>query len=152
MPFTYNCVSHIALVCKDVDETIEFYVNKLNMPLLRSVRLPAGARHLFFQLNPYDRTGQVAFFWFPDGPPAAPGIASQHYDKSKGAETAVGSMNHLAFDVSPDAFDEFVSELARKGIRANTIDHTDETGRVWIRSVYFFDPNGIKLEFAALVE
>ncbi len=67
-------------------------------------------------------------------------------------------MNHVAFDVSPDRIDDYLAKLRAKGIQAaDILNHDDsETGvskevhdGTFVRSIYFFDPDGILLEFAA---
>jgi catechol 2,3-dioxygenase-like lactoylglutathione lyase family enzyme len=67
-------------------------------------------------------------------------------------------MNHVAFDVSPEKFDEYVRRLQEKGIEvSDVLNHDDSewgvskdvTDDVFVRSVYFFDPDGVLLEFAA---
>ncbi|WP_370566501.1 VOC family protein [Cyanobium sp. LEGE 06113] len=73
-------------------ETVGFYTEVLGMPLFKTVELPDGGQHFFFDCG---GGNAVAFFWWADAPPAAPGIASVKkfpFD----AKTAVGSMNHLA--------------------------------------------------------
>jgi catechol 2,3-dioxygenase-like lactoylglutathione lyase family enzyme len=75
--------------------------------------------------------------------------------------TAIGSMNHLAFDVPAERFDEYRQKLIDKGVEvtqiinhANSLDggHMPEydpnDDDVFIRSMYFKDPNGTTLEFA----
>ena len=77
--------------------------------------------------------------------------------------TAIASMNHLALDVAPERFEQYRQKLIDKGVavteiinHANSLDGghkpdydaaTDD-GDVFIRSMYFRDPNGITLEFA----
>ncbi|HEY1709121.1 MAG TPA: VOC family protein [Rhizomicrobium sp.] len=152
----YTGVNHVALVCRDMAETVEFYENVLGMPLVRSIGLGNHGQHFFFDCG---GGATVAFFWFPDAPPAAPGIASQHLDVRKdGAASAIASMNHLAFNVDDDQFDAAVARLKAKGLKLFVINHSDgadpapakPNAQTWIRSVYFRDPNGIALEIAAL--
>src|SRR5690349_1292062 len=86
----YQGVNHVALVCKDMAETTDFYENVLEMPLVRAQGIPGRGQHFFFDAG---GGALVAFMWFPGAPPAAPGIASQHLDVMKdGAQTAVASM------------------------------------------------------------
>ena len=66
-------INHLALVCRDMEETVAFYAGVLGMPLYKTVALPDGGQHFFFDCGGGD---SVAFFWWPDAPPAAPGIAS----------------------------------------------------------------------------
>jgi hypothetical protein len=72
--------------------------------------------------------------------------------------TAHGSMNHIAFDVPPEKFDEYCARLKAKGVKISMVmNHDDSPAQVtrelhpgvFVRSVYFFDPDGACLEFAA---
>jgi catechol 2,3-dioxygenase-like lactoylglutathione lyase family enzyme len=155
-PLQYTGVNHVALVCRDMAETVDFYENVLEMPLVRSIGLGNQGQHFFFDCG---GGSTVAFFWFPNAPEAAPGIASQHLDVRKdGAQSAIASMNHLAFSISDDRFDAAVARLKAKGLKVFVINHSDgphpatpqPDKDTWIRSVYFRDPNGIALEIAAL--
>ncbi|MGH6957101.1 MAG: VOC family protein [Caulobacteraceae bacterium] len=155
-PMRFGGVNHVALVARDMAETVEFYTKVLEMPLVKTVEFPDGrGQHFFFDCG---GGGTIAFFWFPDAPPAAPGIASMHEDiRKNGAMTAVASMNHLAISVPLEKFDEYFERLTRKGVSAYVINHDDSprgasdvvNEGVWVRSMYFRDPNGIHMEFAA---
>ncbi len=156
-PMQYLGVNHVALVARDMAETVDFYENVLEMPLVKTVEFPNGrGQHFFFDCG---GGGLVAFFWFKDAPPIAPGVASMHDDIQKnGAMTAVASMNHLAFSIPLEKFDAYVERLRGKGVDVYVINHDDSpagrsdevTPGVWIRSMYFRDPNGIHMELAAL--
>src|SRR3974390_3489025 len=41
-------INPLALVCRDMAETVEFYTKVLNMPLVKTVQLPDGGQHFFF--------------------------------------------------------------------------------------------------------
>jgi hypothetical protein len=67
-------------------------------------------------------------------------------------------MNHFAFDVAPDKIEEYRQKLIDKGVTVSEIMHHDTsitqaadevTEEVWVSSIYFQDPDGIVLEFAA---
>ena len=155
--FRYAGVNHVALVCKDMAETVDFYENVLEMPLVRSMGVGGHHQHFFFDCG---QGALIAFFWFADPPPFAPGVASQPLNVAKdGMMSAIASMNHLAINIAPEDFDASVARLRAKGIECHVINHSDgpdshpaePTEHTWIRSVYFTDPNGIKLELAALV-
>lgn len=148
-------INHVALVCRDMKETVQFYTEVLKMPLFKTVELPGGGQHFFFDCG---NGNSVAFFWWEDGPPAAPGIASVKsfpYD----AKTAVGSMNHLAFDMAEGELEAALDRLQEAGVPHThaVVNHDDSPmgmsqdmhEGVFVRSVYFTDPNGIMLEFAA---
>ena len=154
--FRYTGINHVALVTDDMAKTVDFYCNVLDMKLIKTIELPNGkGQHFFFDGG---NGAGVAFFWYRDAPKAAPGIASRHADVAKfGTVTAHASMNHLAFDVPIDRFDECVERLRRRGVKYYLINHEDtDRGQsnevnehTWVRSVYFRDPSGIHLELAA---
>ncbi len=71
--FEFHGINHLALVCSDMARTVDFYTNVLGMPLVKTIELPAGmGQHFFFDCGSGDA---LAFFWFPDAPPSAPGIS-----------------------------------------------------------------------------
>ncbi len=154
--FELRGINHLALVCKDMAQTVDFYTNVLGMPLTKTIDLPNGrGQHFFFDIGNSD---SLAFFWFPDGPEAAPGIASPGAQVGKGSlTTAHGSMNHVAFDVSVEKIEEYREKLLAKGIEVTEVINHDDTpeqvsrtvnDNTFVRSIYFFDPDGILLEFA----
>ena len=155
--FELRGINHLALVCKDMARTVDFYTNVLGMPLVKTIDLPMGlGQHFFFDCGGGDC---VAFFWFPNAPEATPGISSAATLPTLGDfATAHGSMNHVAFDVPPEKFDEYVAKLTEAGIEVSEVSNHDDSEwtvskemheGVYIRSVYFFDPDGILLEFAS---
>ncbi|MCA0356545.1 MAG: VOC family protein [Proteobacteria bacterium] len=148
-------VNHLALVCRDMAETVRFYTEILQMPLVKTVALPDGGQHFFFDCG---GGSCLAFFWWPDVPPAAPGVASVKAFPAE-AKTAVGSMNHVAFSVDEADLDTCLERLQAAGVPVfpMVVNHDDsEMGvarklhpGVFVRSVYFTDPNGIMMELAA---
>lgn len=148
-------INHLALVCRDMAQTVAFYSGVLEMPLVKTVALPDGGQHFFFDCG---GGSLLAFFWWPDISEGAPGIASVEHFPSK-PKTVVGSMNHVAFTVDEDQLEACLARLQAAGVPAlpMVVNHDDsEHGvsaklhpGVFVRSVYFTDPNGIMLEFAA---
>ena len=154
--FELSGINHLALVCKDMARTVNFYTNVLGMPLVKTIDLPMGmGQHFFFDCGAGDC---IAFFWFPNAPAAAPGISSAASLPGKGdLATAHASMNHVAFNVPVERFDEYVDKLSAAGVEVSGVANHDDSEwtvseelheGVYIRSVYFFDPDGILLEFA----
>ncbi len=154
--FEIRGVHHLALVCKDMAKTVEFYRDILGMPLIKTLDLPDGSsQHFFFDIGNGD---SLAFFWFADAPEAAPGIAAPTALPSRGSfKSAHGSMNHVAFSVPPEKFEEYYERLKAKGIEVAGISNHDNSPTqispvlndgVYVRSMYFFDPDGACLEFA----
>jgi catechol 2,3-dioxygenase-like lactoylglutathione lyase family enzyme len=113
-------------------------------------------QHFFFDIGNGD---SLAFFWFPEAPDRAPGVASPARMVGEGSiATAHGSMNHVAFDVAPEKMEEYRERLRAKGIEVTEIVNHDNSPMqastelnddVFVRSMYFFDPDGAMLEFAA---
>jgi catechol 2,3-dioxygenase-like lactoylglutathione lyase family enzyme len=150
-------VNHVALVCRDMARTVEFYTEVLGMPLTKTLNLPGGGgQHFFFDIGNGD---SLAFFWFPGAPEAAPGVAAAANVPGAGSiSSAHGSMNHIAFDVPLERFEDYRQRLIDKGVEVSDIyDHDDSPSQiakefhpgVFVRSVYFRDPDGILLEFAS---
>lgn len=148
-------IHHLALVCRDMEETVKFYTGVMGMPLVKTVALPGGGQHFFFDCG---GGSLLAFFWWADGPKAAPGVASvEKFPDSP--MSAVGSMNHVAFSVPGELLEDYCQRLNAAGITTVPIvvNHDDsEMGvardlhpGVFVRSVYFTDPNGIMMELAA---
>jgi catechol 2,3-dioxygenase-like lactoylglutathione lyase family enzyme len=154
--FDLGGINHVALVCSDMQRTKEFYSGVLGMPLIKSLDLPGGmGQHFFFDAGNGDC---VAFFWFADAPDRVPGISSPSALPGIGEITsAVSTMNHLAFHVPAEKFDQYRSRLKEKGVRVGPVLNHDESAMqiartvhpgVYVRSFYFTDPDGITLEFA----
>jgi catechol 2,3-dioxygenase-like lactoylglutathione lyase family enzyme len=155
--FEFGGVHHLALVCRDMGRTVDFYTNVLGMRLVKTIQLPEGmGQHFFFDCGGGDC---LAFFWFPRAPEGIPGISAPAARPDKGDLTsAIGSMNHVAFTVAPERIDEYKGRLVAAGVECSeVINHDDsEFGvsdtmhpGVFVRSVYFQDPDGILLEFAS---
>ena len=158
--FELRGFNHLALVCRDMAETVAWYEDVLGMKLVKTLELPGGRGQHFF-LDMGNGVDGVAFFWFPDAPEGVPGEAVN--PPGGLGVTAIGTMNHLAFDVAPDRFEEYRRRLIDKGVDVTNIvnhcnslegghkadyDPATDGGDVFVRSVYFSDPNGTRLEFA----
>jgi catechol 2,3-dioxygenase-like lactoylglutathione lyase family enzyme len=157
--FEVRGINHLALVCSDMDRTVDFYSGVLGFPLVKKIELPHGfGQHFFFGLGNGDC---LAFFWIPGSPGPAPGIAAPSgLPGTPGLLSAVGSMNHVAFDVDPEKIEGYRDRLVEHGIEctevANHDDSPDGVSRhmhpgVFMRSLYFFDPDGILLEFSCWI-
>lgn len=155
--FEFSGINHLALVCKDMARTVEFYSGTLGMKLTKTIELPAGmGQHFFFDCGGGD---SIAFFWFPDAPVAAPGISAPTGRPDQGSlNSAHGSMNHVALNVSPDMIETYRDRLVAAGVDCTEVANHDDSEwgisdelhpGVYVRSVYFQDPDGILLELAA---
>ena len=123
---------HVAYRCKDAEETRAFYEDLLGLPLAHVVRDAAGEiefLHLFFALD--DGTF-LAFFDVAEETPDETykwkdGLRDYHYAMEvKDMDTLTAMMERLK------AADVMVF---------GPIDHG------FVHSIYFWDPNGVALEF-----
>ena len=160
-----NGLHHLALVCKDMERTVDFYTNVLGMTLKKGFDLPGYGQHFFFDMG---NGSELAFFWFNDAEPAQPGVAAVKNivgSRAGNISSAHGSMNHVAFNVAAEQIDDYREQLVAKGVDCTpVVNHNDvvtgEESRVgkeasektWIRSFYFLDPDGIMLEFCATLQ
>ena len=123
---TVRGVHHLALICRDTEETIRFYQEFLGFPLVELVenRDYAGSNHFFFDIGNHNLLG---FFDFPghDHPPF---------------EETIGALQHLAISVSAERF-----EAAKAKLEAARVDYLGPD-RGALDSMYFRDPNGLGLE------
>ncbi len=155
--FEIQGINHLALVCKDMHRTVDFYSGVLGMPLTKTINLPHElGQHFFFDIGNGD---QLAFFWFPNAPEGVPGVTHAAALVGRGDLTSAhASMNHVAFNVPLDKVDEYRQKLLDAGVDATeVVNHDDSekqasaeiTDTTFVRSIYFKDPDGILLEFAA---
>ena len=163
--FQINGVHHLALVCADMERTVDFYTRILGMRLTKGFDLEGYGQHFFFDMG---NGSELAFFWFNDAADAQPGIASAGNIVGRAGPTissAHGSMNHLAFNVDKDDIVEYRERLISKGVDCSPlVNHNDVvTGeesrtaktaseKTWLQSFYFFDPDGVMLEFCATLQ
>ncbi len=148
--FRFNGINHLALMSSDMDRTIRFYRDILGMPLVKTIDFHNGrGKHYFFDAGGGDC---VAFFEFAKAPASVDSTAH-----ARMASTP-GMMNHVAFDVSSEDIDRYRQRLIELGIEVTeVVNHDDTEGgaspemneSTFVRSIYFRDPDGIQLEFAA---
>src|SRR3954465_379150 len=135
-------IHHLALNIYDLRMTALFYARIGGVPLVHAMKVPAGLgtglanrgnppyeriRHYFFDMG---NDSLLAFFEIPRG-------AEQAVKRN-----AIGGMQHVAFAVTPSQFAALQERLrAAKVAFDGPIDILP--GLV---SVYFLDPNGIRLE------
>lgn len=123
---TAQGVHHIALLCSDVEQTIRFYQELLGFPLVELFenRDYKGSTHLFFDIG-HDNT--LAFFDFPD-------LGLRPYTE------VLGGFHHLAISVSREQWEAARMRLDEAGIPTQIESEV---------SVYFSDPDGVRLELIA---
>jgi catechol 2,3-dioxygenase-like lactoylglutathione lyase family enzyme len=161
----YQGLHHLALVSSDMERTVDFYTNVLGMKLTKGFDLDHGyGQHFFFDMG---GGNDLAFFWFRDAKPREPTVSGPGtlVGRQPGNITSShGSMNHVAFNVAADKIDGYRELLVSRGVDCTPlVNHADVitgeeartssaiTDKTWVRSFYFFDPDGIMLEFCATV-
>jgi catechol 2,3-dioxygenase-like lactoylglutathione lyase family enzyme len=163
--FEINGVHHLALVCKDMERTVDFYTNVLGMRLTKGFDLEGYGQHFFFDMG---NGSELAFFWFNDAAAAQPGVASAGNivgREGPNISSAHGSMNHVAFNIDKAKIVQYRKDLVAKGVDCSEIvNHNDvvtgeesrtaeaASAKTWLQSFYFFDPDGIMLEFCATLQ
>ncbi|WP_340537936.1 VOC family protein [Nocardioides sp. GXZ039] len=154
--FDIRGFNHVAMVCSDMERTVDFYCNTLGLKLTKTLELPDGiGQHFFLDAG---NGCSLAFFWFAEAPDGVPGISAPEEKPGFGEWiSAVSSLNHIAFDVPAEKFQEYRQRLKDAGVRVGPIVNHDESETqvatemhpgVYVRSFYFQDPDGILLEFA----
>jgi len=131
-------IHHVAYRCKDAKETVEFYRDVMDMDLVLAIaedlvpstKAPDPYMHIFIDAG----MGNVlAFFEIPNSPPMGRDTNTPDW------------VQHIAFEVEDmDALLAAKSQIEDKGI-----DVIGPTDHGIFKSIYFFDPNGHRLELAA---
>ncbi len=130
-------IHHVAYRCKDARETVQWYRDNLGMDFVLAIaedqvpstHAPDPYMHVFMDAG----NGNVlAFFELPNSP-------AMGRD-----ENTPDWVQHIAFQVgSVQELEDTKSRLEAKGIPVvGVTDHTI------FKSIYFFDPNGHRLELA----
>jgi catechol 2,3-dioxygenase-like lactoylglutathione lyase family enzyme len=132
---------HFAFPCRDAEETRHFYEDLLGLPLVHCMQVEAvpssGEKgpyaHIFFEM----RDGSyIAFFDLGKNEAPLPSPNTPNW------------VQHLALEV-PTIEDvaAFKAKLEGAGVEVRgLVDHE------FIQSIYFFDPNGLRLEITTRTE
>lgn len=129
---------HVAYRCKDAKETVEWYTKHLNMNFVLAIaedqvpstHAPDPYMHLFMDAG----GGNIlAFFEIPNSPPMGRDTNTPEW------------VQHIAFKVDNVA----TLETTKSKLEAAGIEVVGVTDHTIFKSIYFFDPNGHRLELAA---
>lgn len=131
-------IHHVAYRCHDAKETVEWYVENLKMDFVLAIaedqvpstKEPDPYMHVFLDAG---QGNVLAFFELPTKPPMGRDENTPEW------------VQHIAFKVKDMAMLlEYKSHL-----EANGVDVLGVTDHSVFHSIYFFDPNGHRLELAA---
>ena len=122
-------IHHAALICSDVEATIEFYQGLLGFPLVELVenRDYRGSSHLFFDVG---NSTLLGFFDFPK------------LGLEQGVES-IGAVQHIAISLPQDRWEQIRARLEAAGVPYAGPDLGIP------ESMYLKDPDGIGLEMLA---
>ena len=130
-------IHHVAYRCKDAKETVEVYQKNLDMEFLLAIaenevpstKAPDPYMHVFLDAG---QGNVLAFFELPNSP-----------EMGRDGNTP-SWVQHIAFEL--ESMEELLAakeRLEKAGI--NVVGPTEHT---IFKSIYFFDPNGHRMELA----
>lgn len=130
-------IHHVAYRCRDTRETVNFYRDILDMDFLLAIsedRVPSTKEpdpymHVFLDAG---QGNVLAFFELPNSPPMG-----------RDANTPTW-VQHIAFKVK----DRSTFDVVRQRLSARGIEVVGPTDHGLFQSLYFFDPNGHRIELA----
>jgi glyoxylase I family protein len=133
-----NGLHHFAYRCRDAEQTRHFYEDLLGLPLfhfISSDTVPSTGEycpyvHIFFRMTD---GSCLAFFDLGDDVPPAPSPNTPAW------------VNHIALRV--DTVEQL--EVMKSRLETHGIEVLGVTDHRVFKSIYFFDPNGIRLELCA---
>jgi catechol 2,3-dioxygenase-like lactoylglutathione lyase family enzyme len=131
-------IHHVAYRCKDAKQTVLWYQEHLGMDFVLAIAednvpstgAPDPYMHVFLDAG----AGNVlAFFEIPNSPPMGRDSNTPEW------------VQHIAFEVES----EQVLADTKARLEANGVEVLGPTNHTIFKSIYFFDPNGHRLELAA---
>ncbi|MCC6007552.1 MAG: VOC family protein [Rhodobacteraceae bacterium] len=141
MPPKIKGLYHYSFPCRDGEETRRFYEDILGLPLVACMQadvVPSTGEmkpyaHFFFEMG---NGSYIAFFDLGENqmPLASPNTPDW--------------VMHFAVEV--DSVDDVLA--MRQRLKDHGVETTDIVDHHFIKSIYFFDPNGLRLEVTARVD
>lgn len=132
----YSGINHLAMATRDMDGTIRFWRDLLEMRLVAGLGRP-GYRHYFFEITDHD---MIAFFEWPD--------VENIPEKDHGVPVkGPFAFDHVSVEVESD--DDLW--VLKERLEAADFWVSEPVNHGFIHSIYSFDPNNIPIEFSAPV-
>lgn len=135
---TIQKIHHVAYRCKDAKETVLWYQKYLDMDFVLAIaenevpstKEPDPYMHIFLNAG----SGNIlAFFELPNSPEMGRDVNTPEW------------CQHIAFQIG--SMEELMS--VKEKLEADGINVVGPTDHTLFQSIYFFDPNGHRLELAA---
>ncbi|MDO9074483.1 MAG: VOC family protein [Rubrivivax sp.] len=131
-------IHHVAYRCRSAKETVDWYVLHLGMDFVLAIaedevpstKAPDPYMHVFLDAG---QGNVLAFFELPNSPAMGRDANTPDW------------VQHIAFKVDSVA----TLEATKAGLQAAGIEVIGPTDHTIFKSIYFFDPNGHRLELAA---
>ncbi len=131
-------IHHVAYRCVDAKETVQWYVKHLNMDFVLAIaenqvpstKAPDPYMHVFLDAG---QGNVLAFFELPAAAPMGRDTNTPEW------------VQHIAFKVDSLA----TLEATKAQLQASGIAVIGPTDHTIFKSIYFFDPNGHRLELCA---
>jgi len=131
-------IHHVAYRCINAKQTMEFYRDLLNMDFMLAIaenevpstKEPDPYMHIFMDAG---RKNVLAFFELPNSPAMGRDEQTPEW------------VQHIAFQV--ESMDDLLA--AKERLEAAGVDVLGPTDHTIFKSIYFFDPNGHRIELAA---
>ena len=131
-------IHHVAYRCNDAKQTVEFYRDIVGMEFLLAIaenevpstKAPDPYMHVFLDAG---QGNVLAFFEIPNSPKMGRDINTPEW------------VQHIAFQV--ESMDELLEKKTQ--LQAAGIDVLGPVNHTIFESIYFFDPNGHRLELVA---
>jgi catechol 2,3-dioxygenase-like lactoylglutathione lyase family enzyme len=132
-----QCIHHVAYRCRDAKQTVEWYRKHLKMDFVLAIAednvpstgAPDPYMHVFLDAG---QGNVLAFFELPNSP-----------EMGRDANTPQW-VQHIAFKV--DSLTTL--EATKQRLQAEGIEVVGITDHTIFKSIYFFDPNGHRLELS----
>jgi len=130
-------IHHVAYRCRDAKQTVEWYQKHLGMDFVLAIAednvpstgAPDPYMHVFLDAG---QGNVLAFFELPNAPPMGRDGNTPEW------------VQHIAFKVA--SLDDLMAAKAR--LEAGGVEVLGPTEHTIFKSIYFFDPNGHRLELA----
>ncbi len=130
-------IHHVAYRCRDAKQTVQWYQKYLKMDFVLAIAednvpstgAPDPYMHVFLDAG---QGNVLAFFELPNSPPMGRDSNTPEW------------VQHISFKVDSLA----TIEETKKRLQADGIDVVGITDHTIFKSIYFFDPNGHRLELS----